>query len=88
MDEAIQDVMELPETLQELKPHSYGTIVCVQPVEFEHGELAFGHEELMPIKIVGPEAVFQLVVELFVGRSSDAKKGSELAEAEAMRFDY
>jgi hypothetical protein len=79
-------VWQVPTTLSELKPHSYGTAVCTAPVEFEHGKFAFGQEEVMPIKIVGPESLFELVVQMLVGVHTDVK--SELAEAEAMKFDF
>jgi len=59
--------MALPETLSQLKPHSYGTAVCTQPIEFEHAAFAFGLEELSHIKIVGPDSLFDLVSQIKEG---------------------
>lgn len=84
--EAIQDLMEVPPSLASMRTHAYGTAVCRSEVHFEHSEFAFGSEELVPVKIVGPLTLFELVVQILVGAHTEVM--STKAEAEAMRFDY
>ena len=60
--------------------------MCKQPVHFEHSDFAFGQEELVPIKMVGPPSLFELVVQILVGTTEHVK--SEKAAAEALKFDY
>ena len=65
--QTIQDAQTLPASLKALVPHSYGTALCKHPVHFEHAEFAFGTDELVPIKMIGPPSLFELVVQILVG---------------------
>ena len=82
----IQDSMALPESLRGLVAHAYGTAVCRHPVHFEHVAFSFGQEERVPVRMIGPSSLFELVVQILVGSYSEV--ASERAEAEALKFDF